>query len=50
MQVGISLRILDLPTHIVAKRAVQLLSKIVVDVQGLVKRESGDPDGNDGGA
>jgi hypothetical protein len=34
-----------LPTHIAASRAVQLLSKIAVDVQGLVKRESGDLDG-----
>jgi hypothetical protein len=36
---------LDLPTNIAASRAVQLLSKIAVDVQGLVKRESGDLDG-----
>jgi hypothetical protein len=43
MQAGISLRILDLPSHIAASRAVQLLREIAV--QGLVKRESGDPDG-----
>jgi hypothetical protein len=34
-----------LSTHIAASRAVQLLSKIAVDVQGLMKRESGDLDG-----
>jgi hypothetical protein len=40
-ELKIPLRTLDLRTCIVANRAVQVFSEIVADVQGPVKRESG---------
>jgi hypothetical protein len=45
VELGVPLRTLDLRTCTVADRGVQLLSEIVVDVQGPVKKESGDLSG-----
>ena len=45
VELGVPLRTLDLWTCNVANRGVQLLSEIVVDVQGPVKKESGDLSG-----
>jgi len=46
VEFGIPLRTLDLRTCTAANRAVQLLSDIVVDVRGPVKKKSGDLNGN----
>ena len=45
VELQIPLRVLDLRTCIATSNAVQLFSKIVMDVQGPVKRESADLDG-----
>jgi hypothetical protein len=42
VELGIPLRTLDLRTCTASNRAVRLLSEIVVDVRGPVKKESGD--------
>ena len=45
VELGIPLKTLDLRTCNVANRGLQLLSEIVVDIQGPVKKESGDISG-----
>jgi hypothetical protein len=45
VELGIPLRTLDLRTCMATSRAVQLLSEIVVEVRGPVKKQSGDPNG-----
>ena len=45
LELGIPLRTLDLRTCTATNRAVRILSEIVVDVRGPLKKESGDPNG-----